>query len=345
MSPAPPSVNRQWLLSSRPTGLVQESNFAWREVPIPTPSEGQFLVRNLYLSFDPAMRGWMEDRPSYVPPVALGEVMRAGSVAQVVESKSPAFKPGDFVQGTFGWQDYAVSDGKGPLPVSKLPPGVPLTWPLGVLGITGLTAYFGLLDLGKPAAGETVVVSGAAGSTGSVAGQIAKIKGCRVIGTAGGKEKCDWLVKVAHFDAAIDYKREDIGAQLSELCPNGIDVFFDNVGGTVLNEVLARINLKARIVLCGSISRYNNATPPPGPANYFYLTARRSRMEGFIILDYVARFPEAIAALAQWQKEGKLVQKEDIAVGLENAPRTLTRLFTGENFGKQLLKIADPPLA
>ena len=189
-------------------------------MPIPTPREGQFLVRNLYLSFDPAMRGWMEDRPSYIPPVAVGEVMRAGSVAQVVESKNPAFRPGDFVQGTFGWQDYAVSDGKGPLPVSKLPPGVPLTWPLGVLGITGLTAYFGLLDLGKPAAGETVAVSGAAGATGSVAAQIAKLKGCRVIGIAGGRKKCSWLLNEAGLDATIDYKAEDVGARLRAPLPD-----------------------------------------------------------------------------------------------------------------------------
>ncbi|HKE10085.1 MAG TPA: NADP-dependent oxidoreductase [Myxococcota bacterium] len=257
MSPAAPSINRQWVLSSRPAGLVKESDFAWREVPVPAPSEGQFLVRNLYLSFDPAMRGWMEDRPSYVPPVAIGEVMRAGSVAQVVESKNPVFRPGEFVQGTFGWQDYAVSDGRGPLPVSKLPPGVPLTWPLGVLGITGLTAYFGLLDLGNPAAGETAVVSGAAGATGSVAAQIAKLKGCRVIGIAGGRDKCAWLRDVAGLDAAIDYKAEDVGGRLRALCPRRIDLYFDNVGGPILDAVLAQIAVRARIVLCGGISSYN----------------------------------------------------------------------------------------
>jgi len=336
--------NRQWILQARPTGALTGDEFRWNETPIPPCADGQVLVRNLWLSFDPTQRGWMSV-DSYLPKIPIGEVMRAFGAGQVIESRRPDFKPGDLVQGGFGWQDYVATDGKGFVGLRKLPPGVAPNVALSLFGITGTTAYFGITDIGQIKAGETVVVSGAAGSTGSVAGQIAKIKGCRVIGTAGGKEKCDWLVKVAHFDAAIDYKHEDIGARLSELCPNGIDVFFDNVGGTVLNEVLARINLKARIVLCGSISRYNNATPPPGPANYFYLTARRSRMEGFIILDYVARFPEAIAALAQWQKEGKLVQKEDIAVGLENAPRTLIRLFTGENFGKQLLKIADPPLA
>ena len=336
--------NRQWILQARPTGALTGDEFRWNEAPIPPCADGQVLVRNLWLSFDPTQRGWMS-RDSYLPKIPIGEVMRAFGAGQVIESRRPDFKPGDLVQGGFGWQDYVATDGKGFVGLRKLPPGVAPNVALSLFGITGTTAYFGITEIGQIKAGETVVVSGAAGSTGSVAGQIAKIKGCRVIGTAGGKEKCDWLVKVAHFDAAIDYKCEDIGARLSELCPNGIDVFFDNVGGTVLNEVLARINLKARIVLCGAISRYNETTLPPGPANYFNLTARRARMEGFIILDYVPRFPEAIAALAQWQKEGKLVQKEDIAVGLENAPRTLMRLFTGENFGKQLLKIADPPLA
>lgn len=338
------STNRQWLLFSRPSGLVKESNFAWREVPIPTPTEGQFLVRNLYLSFDPAMRGWMEDRPSYIPPVALGEVMRAGSVGQVVESKSPAFQPGDFVQGTFGWQDYAVSDGKRPLPVTKLPPGVPLTWPLGVLGITGLTAYFGLLDLGKPAAGETVVVSGAAGATGSVAAQIAKLKGCRVIGIAGGREKCAWLLNEAGLDATIDYKAEDVGARLRALCPRSVDVYFDNVGGEILDAVLAQIATRARIVLCGGISSYNASEPPPGPRNYLNLVIQRARMEGFIVLDYVPRFGEAMRELAGWVTSGKIKHQEDVQFGLENAPRTFLRLFEGKNLGKQLLKISDPPL-
>jgi NADPH-dependent curcumin reductase CurA len=299
------------------------------------------LVRNLWLSFDPTQRNWMV-LDSYVPKIPLGEVMRAFGVGQVIQSRHPDFKPGELVQGGFGWQDYIATDGRGFGGMHKLPSGVPPNLALSLFGITGPTAYFGITDIGQVKAGETVVVSGAAGSTGSVAGQIAKIKGCRVIGTAGGKEKCDWLVEVAGFDGAIDYKSEDIGARLSALCPNGIDVFFDNVGGIVLNEVLARINLKARIVLCGAISRYNDAVPPPGPSNYFNLTPKRARMEGFIILDYGPRFPEAIEALGRWQREGRLVQKEDVAVGLENAPRTLMRLFTGENFGKQLLKIADP---
>jgi NADPH-dependent curcumin reductase CurA len=344
MSPAAPAINRQWVLSTRPSGLVKETDFAWREVPIPTPGEGQFLVRNLYLSFDPAMRGWMEDRPSYVPPVAVGEVMRAASVAQVVESKNPRFKAGEFVQGTFGWQDYAVSDGKGPLPVSKLPPGIPLTWPLGVLGFTGLTAYFGLLDLGKPAAGETAVVSGAAGATGSVAAQIAKLKGCRVIGIAGGRDKCAWLRDVAGLDAAIDYKAEDVAGRLRALCPRRIDVYFDNVGGPILDAVLAQIAVRARIVLCGGISSYNASEPPPGPRNYLNLVVQRGRMEGFIVLDYLARFGEGMRELADWVSSGKIKHQEDIQVGIENAPRTLLRLFEGKNLGKQLLKVSDPPV-
>lgn len=335
--------NRQWLLQARPSGMLTGAEFRWNEAPVPQPAQGQVLVRNLMLSFDPTQRNWMA-RDSYVPMVPLGEVMRAMAVGQVIESRHGDFKPGDLVQGGFGWQDYVAADGRIFGGLRKLPSGVPPNLALSLFGITGPTAYFGMLDIGKIKAGETVVVSGAAGSTGSVAGQIAKIKGCRVIGTAGGKEKCDWLLKVAGFDGVIDYKSEDVGARLSALCPSGIDVFFDNVGGTVLNEVLARINLHARIVLCGAISRYNDAAPPPGPANYSNLVPRRARMEGFIILDYAPRFPEAIAALGGWQREGKLVQKEDVAEGLENAPRTLMRLFTGENFGKQLLKIADAPI-
>jgi NADPH-dependent curcumin reductase len=332
--------NRQWMLDARPAGKLTGKEFRWNEAIIPQPADGQVLVRNLWLSFDPTQRGWMSG-DSYVPMVLIGDVMRALAVGQVILSRNPNFEVGDLVQGGFGWQDYIAADDHVFGGLRKLPAGVPPNLALSLYGITGPTAYFGMIDIGEIKAGETVVVSGAAGSTGSVAGQIAKIKGCRVIGTAGGKEKCDWLVNVAHFDAAIDYKSEDIGGRLSALCPNGIDVFFDNVGGVVLNEVLARINLNARIVLCGAISRYEDTVLPPGPANYFNLVPKRARMEGFIILDYGPRFPEAFGALGSWHREGKLVQKEDVAVGLENAPRTLMRLFTGENFGKQLLKMSD----
>ena len=338
------SKNRQWILNSRPDGGLTGNEFRWHEAPVPQPADGQVLIRNLWLSFDPTQRGWMA-RDTYLPMVPLGDVMRAAAVGQVLESRHPGFAPGDLVQGAFGWQDYIATDGQGFTAMRKLPPGVPPNLALSLFGITGPTAYFGITEIGQAKAGETVVVSGAAGSTGSVAGQIAKINGCRVIGTAGGATKCDWLVKEAGFDAAIDYKSEDVGVRLSALCPNGIDVFFDNVGGTVLNEVLARINRKARIVLCGGIAGYNDTAPPPGPSNYLNLIVQRGRMEGFIVLDFAPRFPEAIAALGRWRQEGRLLQKEDVAIGLENAPRTLMRLFTGENFGKQLLKIADPPLA
>jgi hypothetical protein len=334
--------NRQWILNARPAGKLTGREFLWNEAPVPRPSDGQVLIRTLWLSVDPAQRLWME-RDSYKPAVPLGDVMQAFAVGQVIESRHPDFKPGDIVRGDFSWQDYVVTDGKGFGGMQKVAPGTPPNLALSLFGVNGLTAYFGMIEIGKIKAGETVIVSSAAGATGSIAGQIAKIiKDCRVIGTAGGRDKCDWLVNVAGFDAAIDYKSEDVGTRLSELCPNGIDVFFDNVGGEVLNEVLARIKVNARIVLCGSISKSNAATPQPGPANYSNLVARRARMEGFTGLDYPARVPEAFEALSRWLRDGKLVHREDVAIGLENAPKALLRLFAGENFGKQLVKVADP---
>jgi NADPH-dependent curcumin reductase CurA len=332
-------VNRQWLLRQRPVGLVKEADFEWVEAPMPETPDGGVLVKNLYVSFDPAMRGWMDDRPSYIPPVGIGEVMRAGSVGQVIESRSSDLKVGDYVQGMFGWQDYAASAPGGMLSASRVPDGVEPRLTLSLLGITGLTAYFGLLDLGRPKEGETVVVSGAAGATGSIAAQIAKLKGCRVIGIAGGPAKCSWLTDTAGIDAAIDYKSDDVSARLHELCPNGIDVYFDNVGGEILDAVLAQLAQKARVVLCGGISAYNETEPPPGPRNLMNLVIQRARMEGFIVIDYVPRFGEGITELAQWYGEGKLVQEEDIQHGLENAPKTFLRLFEGKNLGKQLLEI------
>jgi hypothetical protein len=332
-------ANRQWLLAARPKGMVKESDFRWHEGPRPRAGEGEVLVRVRYVSFDPAMRGWMEDRPSYIPPVGIGEVMRAGAVGEVVESRHPDFAPGELVQGLFGWQDYALVPGALLGRSAKIPAGTPPTLVLGVLGITGLTAYFGMLDLGRPKPGETVVVSGAAGATGSVAGQIAKIEGARVVGIAGGAKKCEWLVKQAHYDAAIDYKRDDVAARLGELCPKGVDVFFDNVGGAILDAALARLALRARVVLCGGISGYNEATPPPGPRNLMNLVIQRARMEGFIVIDYLARFAEGAAALAAWVREGRITHQEDVQRGLENAPRTFLRLFRGENRGKQLLQL------
>ena len=334
--------NRQWLLAKRPVGMVGAANFEFREVPAPAPGPGEILVKNLYLSFDPAMRGWMEDRPSYIPPVGLGEVMRAGGVGQIVESRRSDLKAGDFVQGMFGWQEYSIAAPGGLMSATPLPKGMPLTWPLGACGITGLTAYFGLLDLGKPKAGETVVVSGAAGATGSVAAQIAKIQGCRVIGIAGGAEKCRWLTETAHLDAAIDFKREDVAKRIRELCPKGVDVYFDNVGGEILDAALANLAQRARVVLCGGISGYNEATPAPGPRNLMNLVVTRSRMEGFIVIDYAPRFAEGATKLAQWVAEGKLAHAEDVQRGIENAPKTFLRLFQGKNLGKQLLQVAEP---
>lgn len=332
-------TNRQWLLAKRPDGMVGEHNFECVERPAPEPAEGEVLVRNVYLSFDPTQRGWMEDRESYMPPVRIGEPMRAGSVGRVVASRHPGFAEGDWVQGTGGWQDYFVTDGGGPVPLSKVPEGVPPTYVLSVLGVTGLTAYFGFLDLGDPQPGETVLVSGAAGATGSVAGQIARIKGCRVVGIAGGAEKCAWLTGPARFDAAIDYRNEDVRQRLAETCPDRINIFFDNVGGDILEAALDHIALHARVVLCGGISAYNATTPPPGPRNLLNLIIMRARMEGFIVLDYYDRAGAAVKDLLGWIESGELIHEEDVQEGFANIPATLTRLFTGQNRGKQLLKI------
>jgi len=332
-------INRQWLLISRPEGMISEGNFRWTESPIPSPKEGEVLIRNLWLSFDPTQRGWMS-QDTYVPKVPIGEVMRGFAVGQIVESRRPDYRVGELVGGLFGWQDYAATDGKGLFMMRRVPPGVPPNLALSLFGITGLTAYFGVNDIAQSKPGETFVVSSAAGAVGSIAGQIAKMKGSRVIGIAGSNAKCDWLLHEAGFDGAINYRTENVGTRLSELCPHGIDVYFDNVGGPLLDEVLMRINHHARIVICGSISRYNTGESY-GPKNYFNLTLRRSRMEGFLVQDYASRYPEAFEALLGWLGEGRLKQKEDAIVGLENAPKALMRLFTGENFGKQLLKIAD----
>jgi NADPH-dependent curcumin reductase CurA len=334
------TVNRQWRLARRPKGLVQEADFAWVEEPVPPLGEGQILVRNLYLSMDPTQRGWMS-RDTYIPAIAIGDVVRSFGVGQVVESRHGAFRAGDLVEGGVGWQDYLLTDGGGPLPLSKLPPDTDIPLAMGVLGLNGVTAYFGLIEVGRPRSGETVVVSGAAGATGSVAGQIAKVRGCRVVGIAGGPDKCAWLTSLAGFDAAIDYKRERVDRRLRELCPGGIDVFFDNVGGEILDAALARLAPQGRVVLCGAISAYNEKVPPPGPRNYLSLISRRGRMEGFIVLDYRERRGEAVAELSRWVRDGKLKHQEDVQEGLENAPRTLLRVFEGKNRGKQLLKIVD----
>lgn len=332
-------TNRQWLMTSRPEGMVSRDNFTFQEVAVPEVTEGTMLVRNLYMSFDPTLRAWMNEKDTYVSAIQIGEVMRCNAVGEVVESRLPGFDKGDLVQGGIGWQEYIVTDGKGIMPFQKLPPGTPPNMALSVLGITGLTAYFGLLDVGQPKEGDVVVVSGAAGATGSVVGQIAKLKGCTTVGIAGGKEKCQWLKDELGYDHAIDYKNENVREALAAATPNGIDVYFDNVGGELLDHVLNRINIGARIVLCGAISGYNSEGPGFGPRNYTRLIIQRGRMQGFIILDYAKRFPEAVGALLGWIKEGKLHYAEDIQEGIENAPETFQRIFTGKNRGKQLLKV------
>lgn len=334
-----PAKNRQWLLASRPTGMVSDGNFNLVESPVPSlERDGQVLIQNLYFSIDPTQRGWIA-RDSYMPAVRIGDVMRSSAVGRVVESRHPGYAPGDLVNGLLGWQDYALVDAsvQGPY---KLPAGIPVTLAMSALGGTGMTAYFGLLEIGKPKAGETVVVSGAAGATGSMVGQIAKIKGCRVVGIAGGAEKCAWIKELG-FDAAIDYKSEDVAARLRELCPKGIDVYFDNVGGEILDAALMRLAMRGRVVLCGAISQYNASEPPAGPKHYLNLLIQRGRMEGFIILDYVSRFGEAAKELGAWVAEGKIKDRVDVIQGFENAPKALARLFKGENIGKQLVQIAE----
>ena len=334
--------NRRWVLGKRPIGMVSKENFQFEESEIEEIKDGEMLVKNLYFGFDPTQRGWLNDMKSYMPPVKIGEVMRSSTISQVVESNIPDFEQGDIVQGSFGWQEFAITNGKGFMNANKIPEDIPVTSSLSVYGVTGLTAYFGLLDVGEPKEGDTVVVSGAAGATGSVAGQIAKIKGCRVIGLAGGAKKCRWLTEEANFDAAIDYKKANLNESLRELCPEGIDVVFDNVGGEFLNLSLTHLAMNAKVVLCGAISTYNDETPTPGPSNYMSLVIMRAKMEGFIVLDYLDRFPEAASKLRQWVEEEEINYLEDIQEGIENAPDTLVRLFTGQNFGKQLLKIAEP---
>jgi NADPH-dependent curcumin reductase CurA len=330
-------TNHQIRLAARPVGLPDESSWELTAEAIPTPGEGEVLVQVTHLSLDPAMRGWMNDVRSYIPPVGIGDVMRAGGVGRVVESRDPRFKEGDWVSGFPGIQEYAVQKGDDLLPVDPdLAP--PERW-LGALGMTGMTAYFGLLDVGEPKEGETVVVSGAAGATGSLVGQIAKIKGCRVVGIAGGKDKCAWLVDELGFDAAVDYKADDFKGTLREHAPK-VDVFFDNVGGDVLDAVLTRLNRHARVVICGAISQYNATERMRGPANYMQLLVTRSRMEGFVVFDYAKRYADAAHELAQWLNEGKLVAREEIVTGgVQAFPDALHRLFAGENTGKLVLSL------
>ncbi len=332
-----PSTNRQILLRERPTGAVADHHFERVETPAPEIGEGEALVRTLYLSIDPTIKGWIE-RDTYLPAVPVGDVVRSGGIGEVIESRSPDFQQGDLVFGMVGWQEYSVA-GPGTM-ATPVPKGIDPTDALSIFGITGMTAYFGMTDIGRPQEGETVVVSGAAGATGSVAGQIAKNLGCRVVGIAGTEAKCAWLTDELGFDAAIDYKREDVAERIRESCPKGIDVFFDNVGGPILDAVLARINLRARVVLCGAISQYEDFDDVYGPKNYINLISSRARMEGFVILDYLDRFGEGAAELGRWLAEGRLRYRKTVVEGLENAPQALMRLFTGDHDGKVMVKVA-----
>ena len=332
--------NRQYKLAARPVGMVKPSDFEFTTAPAPEPGPGEVLIQVQYLSLDPAMRGWMNEGRSYIKPVAVGEVMRAGGIGRVVASNDGNVPVGATVTATTGVQEYAVVAAKDLIPVDTRIAPAPRY--LGVLGMPGMTAYFGLLDVGKPKPAETVVVSAAAGAVGSVVGQIAKIKGCRVVGVAGGADKCRSVVDEFGFDAAIDYKHEDVRKQMRAHCPNGINVYFDNVGGGILEAALANLARKARVVLCGAISQYNTAPDQlTGPRNYMSLLVNRARMEGFVVFDYAARYAEAAREMAGWLAEGKLKAREDVVEGIEQFPDALLKLFHGENLGKLVLKVAN----
>jgi NADPH-dependent curcumin reductase CurA len=329
-------MNKQLKLAKRPTGLPEADTWVLETHPIPEIKEGEFLVQQFYISLDPAMRGWMNDSKSYIPPVGIGEVMRAGSVGEVVASKNEHFKQGDFVSGWGGVQQYVATDGK---MWHKVDPKLaPLPMYIGTLGMPGMTAYFGILEVGKIKVGETVLVSGAAGAVGSIVGQIAKIKGCRVVGIAGGSKNCQYITEELGFDAAIDYKAENVLEGIKKTCPNGVDVFFDNVGGDILDAALARLNMHARVVICGAISQYNS-TSVKGPSNYLSLLVNRATMQGMVVMDYAKHYGIAAKEMGQWLHEGKLKSKEDVYEGIENFYETFLRLFSGEKMGKLVLKV------
>ncbi|MFI6868569.1 NADP-dependent oxidoreductase [Nocardia sp. NPDC050406] len=335
-------LNRQWVLRRRPVGALRDDDFELRSVPVPTPGPGEALVRVHWLGIDPTQRGWLNEGDNYMDPVPLGAVMRGSGVGQVVRSNDPDCPVGSWVAGMVGWQDYVVRSAGGLLGLNVVPDGVAPTSMLSLFGAPGLTAYFGMTDVGRPEAGQTVLVSAAAGVTGSIAGQIAKALGCKVIGIAGGPDKCSWLTERAGLDAAVDYKNDDIGACLTRLAPNGVDVFFDGVGGRILEHGLAHLAPRARVVLAGAISSgYQGTDPDCGPRNYMSLAMNRARMEGFIFLDYLDRFPEAFQALRDWQARGAITIAETVSSGLESAPSALRAVFEGRNLGKQLVEITS----
>ncbi len=332
-------TNHLFRLAARPVGLPKPGDWLYAEESVPAPGDGEVLIKTLYLSLDPAMRGWMNDARSYIAPVGIGDVMRALGAGVVVASNHPGFEPGEHVTGLLGVQEYAVVHGG---TVFKVDPGLaPLPVYLGTLGMPGMTAYFGLLDIGRPAEGETVLVSGAAGAVGGIVGQIAKLKGARAVGIAGGAEKCRHLVEDLGFDAAIDYKGADVKAGIKQHCPQGIDVYFDNVGGEILDAALTRLARNARVVICGAVSQYNATDAVTGPSNYLSLLVNRASMTGFVVFDYADRYAEGAREMAGWLAAGKLRSREDVAEGLENFPDALLRLFRGENTGKLVLKVAD----
>ncbi|MEL7199511.1 MAG: NADP-dependent oxidoreductase [Pseudomonadota bacterium] len=331
------TTTRQWLLNGHPRGRgIEEGDFKLVDTQLPALGEGEMLLKTHFLGFDPAQKGWMENIADYVAPMNIGDVMRGSGICEVVESNGGKFAVGDMVFGTTGWTEHLVHNGEG---LTKVETSLSPTAVLSVLGTTGLTAYCGLFKVGKPVAGDTVLVSGAAGATGSVVGQLAKIAGCRAVGIAGGAEKCEWLVKEAGYDAAIDYKAGGVKEQIKEHCPRGVDVIYDNVGGSILNDMLANIATNARVVICGGISRYETGQLPAGPENYFNLVFRRGTMAGFIVLDWANEFPGIRKRLEGFVNDGNLKYQEDIQSGFENAPDTLQRLFSGKNRGKQLLKL------
>lgn len=337
-----PEMNRQILLRRRPSGEPKLTDFEVAERAIPAPGDGEILCRTIYLSLDPYMRGRMNEGRSYASPAELGQVMVGGTVSEVVESRNPGFARGDLVAGYDGWQAYAVSRGAG---VRALDPRqAPISTALGVLGMPGMTAYVGLLDIGQPKAAETVVVSAAAGAVGSAVGQIAKLKGCRVVGLAGSHVKCRYAVEELGFDACVNYRTEELAPALGRACPNGIDIYFDNVGGPVLAAVLRLIRRNARVALCGLISQYNATELPPGP-NLLPLLVNRALIKGFIISDHLDRMADFLTDCTRWVKDGKLKYREDVVEGLENAPSAFIGLLQGRNFGKLLIKVGDDPTA
>ena len=338
-------LNHQIRLAARPQGLPKASDWSHTTESVAEPAAGGIVVQTLALSLDPAMRGWMNEGKSYIAPVGIGEVMRAGGIGRVLASQNPRFAVGDHVSGSLGVQEYATLSADdirrgGTFPID-LGMGSVTQW-LNVLGMPGMTAYFGLLDVGQPQPGETVVVSGAAGAVGQTVGQLAKIKGCRVVGIAGGAAKCDWVVRELGFDACIDYKAgaNAVREGLKAHTPDGVDIYFDNVGGDILDTVLTKIRRKARIIICGAISQYNATTAVQGPKNYLSLLVNRARMEGIVVFDYADRYGQAVAELAGYLKDGRMQSREDVVVGLQTFPDTLLKLFNGENFGKLVLQVA-----